>query len=71
MKDKGRTTTLGYKDLYLFILLGIKDAVGMWDTHTHTHTDSQTDAGRQNRQLYWPITSSFDHTSLFYLQDPT
>ena len=34
----------------------------------------QTDAGwevlRQDKLLYWPITSSLDHSTLRYLQDP-
>ena len=30
----------------------------------------QTNVGRQDRLLYWPITSSFDHSTLCYLQDP-
>ena len=30
----------------------------------------ETDEGRQDRFLYWPITSSIDHSTLCYLQDP-
>ena len=30
----------------------------------------ETDRDRQNRLLYWPITSSLDHTILYYLQTP-
>ena len=30
----------------------------------------QRDVGRQDRFLYWPMTSSLDHSTLCYLQDP-
>ena len=30
----------------------------------------ETDVGRKDRLLYWPITSSLDHSTLCYLQDP-
>ena len=30
----------------------------------------QTDVVRQDRLLYWPVTSSLDHSTQCYLQDP-
>ena len=30
----------------------------------------QTDVGKQDRFPYWPITSSFGHSTMCYLQDP-
>ena len=35
---------------------------GLWDR--------RTGRGRQDRLLYWPLTSSLDHSTLCYFQDP-
>ena len=49
---------LCYKNICHFILLGVKTSVADWDKD-------------KDRLLYWPITSSLDHTTLCYLQGST
>ena len=61
-----KTTKLCYKDITLFIHLGVKTSVD-WERQTETNGDK-----RRQRQLYWPITSSsLDYSPLYYLQSPT
>ena len=57
-----RTRTLAYKDISIFILLGVKASVVC-------KTDGRTD-GDESRQLYRPITSSIEHITFCYLQGP-
>ena len=57
------TITLFYKNITL-ALYSRKGLKLLWFVR-------QTDGGRQNKLLYWPITSSLDRSILCYLQDPT
>ena len=69
---KEEITTLGYKNITLFILLGVKASVGMWDTDRKTDSQRQTETeGDNDRLLYWPIaSSSLDHIILCYSSRP-
>ena len=60
--DEGKTTTLLYKNIYVFILLWTQGCCGVRDRQRE---------GDKDRMLYWLITSSsLDYTMLCYLQDP-
>ena len=56
-----RRTTLLNKNIYVFLFFW-KELKLLWFV-------GQTDGGRWDRLLYWPITS-LDHNTLCYLQDP-
>ena len=58
------TITLFYKNITL-VLYSRKGLKLLWG-------ERQMDGGgeRQDRLLYWPVTSSLDHIPLCYLQDP-
>ena len=60
-----------YNSLYnisltLYSRKGVEASV-VWETDGQRQTDGE----RQDRFLYWPITSSLDHSTQYYLQDPT
>ena len=60
MREEGRTRLL-YKNIYVFLFFR-KELKLLW-------FGRQTDAGRQDRLLYWLIISSLDYSTLCYLQD--
>ena len=59
------TITLLYKNIYIFLFFR-KELKLLW----FMRQTNGRGGGRQDRLLYWPITSSLDHSTLCYLQDP-
>ena len=53
-----------FKNIYVFLFFR-KELKLLWFVR-----QMDVVAGRQDRLLYWPITSSLDHSTLCYLQDP-